>query len=191
MIGEPGKFTCSISATSEPFMDEPDGAEVYYTALGRALILWGRFEFHLSQGLRLAADLPEATDLRPKILPISIKRQAALFRLLVRKIPCLSIIKKPTLQILPDVLHAAQDRHVLVHGHWNGFVSREPLACRFQMIKEMNTKIKFEQYDITLPMLGNLALMFDSLNTRLVPIIFALVSLYPNPKSSKSETPMA
>ena len=61
--------TLTLTLTSQPFQNDPIGVEPYYTALGKALVLWGRFESHLDFLLRFSCSLPDATEFRLRTAP--------------------------------------------------------------------------------------------------------------------------
>ena len=168
----------TITIHSEPFHDDPEGAESYYTALGRALVLWGRFENHLFQTLLAINNLPEAEPLRPRELPVSFKQQAKLWRKFFRSLPVLASMRDAAPTLISDAGDANQDRAVIVHGHFNGFITDDPLTARFNIQRHKGEKIIFEHYDVPISALENMVNTFDALNTRMLPIGWKVASLY-------------
>jgi hypothetical protein len=179
--------TIQIRLKSDPFMDDPPGAEAYYIALGRVIVLWGRLESHFGDILTMICAAPVARHLNLITMPISIKQRAKLLRRLVNQIHALAPIKKSVLDLIPDVKDAAQDRHVIVHGHWNGFIRKDdPNICKFISQKHKDGKIMISTYNVSIEKLDAMAAKFDDLNTRLLPISFAMTQLYPLSDTRKS-----
>ena len=162
--------TIKIGLMSEPFMDDPDGAEAYYTALGRVLVLWGRFESHFGHLLLALSNLKPCAPFRPEAIPISMTDRMRLMRRLLENVPELEPFRKPILGLLPQARDSAEDRHIVVHGHWNGFVKGETLTSRFTRSRHKGGKLFTETYDVSLGMLEIMSNTFDSLNTALIPI---------------------
>src|SRR3990167_10998441 len=122
--------TIKVRLTSSPFMGDPTGAEAYYTALGRALVLWGRAESHFGYLLDCVCTAPPARHLRPADMPPTLKQKAKLFRFILKRVPEFGHLKEPLRKIVTDLMNAAQDRHVIIHGHWNGTTRRKALSSR-------------------------------------------------------------
>jgi len=179
----------TLKYKSTPFGDEPEGAEAYYTALGRALLLWGRFESQFSYLLDVLCTAPAVRHLRPEEMPISMKRRAELFRKLVKNVPALDAFKAPILAVLPDAMDAAQDRHVLIHGHWNGFVRADPMTGSFIMRKHKGDKLISARYTVSVETLNKMAGIFDSLNLRILPLTISAIGLHPLIDMRKSQAP--
>jgi len=74
---------------SAPFGKDPPYAWSFYEALGRMLILWGRFEHFFDLYLRALIQVALERGIEEE-MQISFKRRATLFKRLVRDIPEIS-----------------------------------------------------------------------------------------------------
>ena len=171
----------SIRVQSEPFLNDPEGADVYYLELGRILVLWGRFENHFSHALIALCNMPAAKNFMPTNMPLPFNDKAKLLRKLFQEIDELSALKEEALSLIADASDSAEDRHVVMHGHFNGFIDDDPLTGRFLRHRHQGEKIIFERYDVTIDALHEMTNKIDSLNTRLLPITFNVIS--PSPTS--------
>lgn len=170
-------------------MDDPPGAEEYYTALGRAFVLWGHMDSHFTELLDILCAAPSVRHLRPAEMPISLKQRIQLCKQLLKKAPDLDNFRGPLGKLLPAIKDAADDRNILVHGHWNGFVIEQPLTGAFAIKRRKGDRYLMGRQLVTLNDLNKMAVTFDSLNTRLLPLTFASVRLHPIPEADKARLP--
>ena len=177
-----------VTIKSKPFMGEPEGADAYYAALGRAIVLWGRFETHLDMALLAAANLPESTDLRPPEMPVGFSRKIKLWKNLFNNVPRLGHLRQAAVRWIEQAHDSNKDRQIIAHGHFAEFASDDPLTGIFHFARHQGETWVQEKYNVTLPQLENMAVQFDQLNNALLPITSALVNLNPplaRPKSPK------
>ena len=83
MPDTPPKVTIRLRVISDPFLGDPEGAEAFYAAAGRIIMLWGRFENHLDHALLSIVKLPEGGIIRAttkEAVPASFRRKADLWR---------------------------------------------------------------------------------------------------------------
>ena len=168
-----------LAVTSTPFRGEPEGAASYYEALGRATVLWGRFELHFSSCLMIILGLPEAVPITEP-LPISWKKRAALWRRAFNTLPILAPFKKSALELIDEVMDGIGDRHFLSHAHWGEFVSSDPLtvkACTVAPRKGTANIVEMAWYHIPIDMLRAITTKADDFNSQLLPTSIFLGSL--------------
>ena len=176
-----------VTIKGEPFMGEPEGADAYYAALGRAIVLWGRFETHLDMALLAAANLPESADLRPAEMPVGFSRRIKLWKRLFNNVPRLDHLRQAAFNWIEQAHHSNKDRQVIAHGHFAEFASDDPLTGVFHFARHQGKMWVREKYDVTLPQLESMAVQFDQLNNALLPVTLALANL--NPPIAKSKSP--
>lgn len=170
----------AITIRSEPFRDDPVAAESYYAALGRILILFGRFENHLAHTLLAINNLPEAAALQKRSIPIPFNQKAKLWREFFCGVPILEKHRENDLSLISDAGDANQDRAVIAHGHFNEFIAEDPLTARFLVHRDKGDRIIFERYDVTIEVLERVIKTIDALNTRLLPITWSVVTIHPH-----------
>jgi hypothetical protein len=164
----------------QPFAEDPRMAAVYYAAVGRLLMLWGRLERHVDTLLLLAASLPEAASLRermPDAVPVSMKLKAATWRRAFAGIERLAPWRDEAETLISDILTAHGDRVAVVHSSWQGFVSEDPLTVEMTHHKHGRDRIHRSTYRVTLPDLIQMQSNAHTLNKRLLPVARALVDL--------------
>lgn len=191
MADDPAKRTIRVRVRSMPFMDDPQGAEAYYTALGRVLVLWGRFESQLDSLVLILSNFKPCRPFVPRELPISMKRRAELLRDLLKKVPELAPLRDPLLALLPQAMDSAQDRHVITHGHWAGFVKADVLTSRFVMKKHKAEKLIIQDYRVSLDNLNKMISTFDRLLVSLLPITWNASVMSNSSGPRKSQAPAA
>lgn len=181
------KKTITLRVKSTPFGGEPEGATAYYEALGRALVLWGRFEVHFSGCLMIILSLPEAASITAP-LPISWNNRAAFWRKAFKVLPSLEPFQEPALSLIGSIMDSIGDRHLMAHGSWGEFVGTDPLTMKVNNISPKRGSpgvIEFANYKITIDKLREIASEVDSFNTQLLPISFFLGSLQQPPDIHK------
>lgn len=169
----------TFRATSLPFDNDPQEAEQYYAALGRAVVLWSRFESQFGTLLDCVCSLPEGQHLRPPRIPTGFTDQTKLLKSIINQVPALAALKAPIEEIVPLATDAAEDRHVIVHGHWNGFVKNNPRLGQFLMRRHTKGKQEIFGCNVSLSALKEMANVCDRLNLRLLPLTVTVVALYP------------
>lgn len=175
----------TLRIRSTPFAHDPEGAAQFYEALGRAVFLWGRFDACFSMALLCIHNLPETAPFREKELPIAWTKRSKYWRKAFNSIPRLAPFKRSAITFIDDVMEAVEDRHVLTHSNWDEMkIVDGQLKARARSMKPRKGDaeiLEFRSYDVTLDTLAAIASTADALNTRLVPLTFFLVSLYPSP----------
>lgn len=169
----PSQNSIRISLQSAPFVDDPEGADIYYAALGRALTLWARFEAQFDCLILLMCMLPETATIRPNPMPVPLRQKLTLFKKFLKNVPLFDGIRSEGLKLVPDILDSASDRHILVHGHWYGFVENDPLTARYLTRRPKVSKIIVDEYKVDVHSLELNCELFESLNLRLFPLTLA------------------
>lgn len=170
--------TLKVTLHSQPFMDDPPDAETYFTALGRALVLWGRFESHLDFALVSLTLLPEGKPYKPEQMPVPFTKKAKLWKRIFRDVDRLAPMREQARLLISDAIQAAKDRNILAHGHWNGFLKSDLLTARVRHTRRKGSKMVINDYEISVAKLEDLISTFDSLNTRLLPITWNLSTMF-------------
>lgn len=169
MTRKGGRITVTVK--SVPFADDPDGAEAFYAATGRLLMMWGRFENHLDHVLLQIANLPEAqalAGLNPREMPVAMGRKATMWKLAFRTVPALASWRDEALQFMADAMDDARSRAVVVHSNWQGFTSTEPLTVKMVQWKHEGPKIIVSTYFMEIGQIAKIASQVDQLNSRLL-----------------------
>jgi hypothetical protein len=138
----------AIPLKSEPFRGDPEGAETFYAAVRRFLMLWGRFENNFDGLLGIIATLPGWTALRepiPESVPAAWKKKAKMWRGAFSKVPRLAPQRDRALDL----------------------VSR----------KHKGGLIRVETTLVTHPQIEAMVQEADKLNARLAPLALFLASL--------------
>lgn len=168
----------TVTLKSTPFSHDPPNAGEYYEALGRAMVLWGRFENHFSNCIMLIRTMPEGKAIEEEH-PISWKKRAAFWRKAFNTIPALAKWKDHALRLISDAMTVAQDRHIVTHGDWGKFTSADPLTAEVKMWRHKKGHINIQTYGVLIEDLREIATLADDLNTRLIPYMWNLARLQP------------
>lgn len=184
------KTSVSFTLTSTPFADDPPEAGDYYEALGRAMVLWGRFENHFSNCIMLIRTTPEGRAIELEH-PISWKKRAAFWRKAFNTLPDLAKWKDHALKLISDAMSVAQERHIITHGDWGEFISNDPPTVQVKMWRHKQDDLLIQTYAVTIDDLNDIAAKADGLNTRLVAYMWNLAQLQPalRKKSAKAQKP--
>lgn len=167
----------TITIRSAPFERDPPDADRFYAAVGRAMLLWGRFEMGLDHALLGIVALRDAGSIgvRPEEgVPATLNQKARMWRRAFTTLPALSDMKSAALQLMDDAMEAAEDRAVFAHATWQGFISTEPLVMRFRRIRYKGANTVAFTCDVELSEVHAVQRTFDALNTRMIPIAWNL-----------------
>ena len=178
----------TIGRRGERFTPPPEEETAYFTALGRAIVLWGKFETQLDNYFLILRRANGADAILPFDPPFNLQGKNGknkLIRKCLRKVPGLKSIEEPLLGLLDDVVEAAQIRHIIVHGRWSGFQDREILTGTFTKPKEGNDITRQKWHYIDLPSLEGMETKFNDLCVRLSSITSMTLSLLPPPRMEK------
>ena len=99
-MNELSSHTLRVQVESQPFLDDPDGAELFYAAVGRAIRLFGRFEMHFVAAIRAIQQLPEFVHelpQEPTFPPATLRQQMRLWRKCFHSIERLSPLRSAAL----------------------------------------------------------------------------------------------
>lgn len=167
-VPEDGHVTLTVK--SAPFMGDPEGAEKFYEAVGRLTFLWGRFEVHFTMLvldiIQILGHMGEDHE-----VPISWKRRAELWRRGFNKIPELEVAREWAHEYVERAMAAANRRHALTHGSWNGFTNTSPLTAKLTSIRPARGHLGMFQipsHEVTIDELLELQIVTDRLNTALM-----------------------
>ena len=103
-----------------PFADDPPDADTYYAAIGRIVVMWGRFEQMLEQTISMMGHVPDAvTPQKPP--PIAFGRKLDRLKKLCRDTPSLNCVHDDARVFASAAAILAPRRHGLTHANWQGF----------------------------------------------------------------------
>ena len=180
-MNELSSHTLRVQVESQPFLDDPDGAELFYAAVGRAIRLFGRFEMHFVAAIRAIQQLPEFVHelpQEPTFPPATLRQQMRLWRKCFHSIERLSPLRSAALALIPAIQDASEDRAAIVHSTWNGFVSADPPTIIAIRHRHRNGKVLVHRNEITLRQVEEFCQSCDFLNTRLLAVSFEVISQY-------------
>lgn len=165
-------FDLTANVKSEPFRDDPANADAMYAAIGRALVLWGKLEFHFYSLICIIWNLPGAEQARATrkngVMPISMKQRAEFCKVAFKTMKVLEREKDQFLSILSRIMDGAEDRSMLFHSACNGFVGTDPLTIQLIHHKHKGGKLLHATFPVTIEQINKLAENFDSLNLELI-----------------------
>ena len=166
-----------VHTLGSPFADDPPDAEKYYAAIGRVMVLWGRFEQNLEDVISALGFIPRAPRLsngRPR----NFKKKVERLKELCRETPALKHLYVAACAFSSKALLAGQKRHALVHSNWQGFVPNavEP-AMKFANIIWDGDTARPMKRDVPLKELDALLAAIQELNGDAVNFYRVLVQL--------------
>jgi hypothetical protein len=170
-----------FAVKSEPFHGEPENADAFYAAAGRFLMLWGRFETALDSTLQCILLMEGGeTYLRSSgdRFPREMRRKAAVWRAAFKGMAALAPWRAEALKIMTTATALHRNRTILVHAMWAGFEPGEPLAVRLMLRRYDGAQVTLWKHRVELTDLLDSVEKCDRLNTRALPIIWNVNSLY-------------
>ncbi|MCH9049563.1 MAG: hypothetical protein IIA72_00515 [Proteobacteria bacterium] len=109
-----------VFQAGNPFANDPPDANVYYAAIGRIVVLWGRFEQMLEQTISMMGQVPNAvTPQKPP--PVAFMRKLDRLKELCRDTPSVNHIHDDARAFASAAAILAPRRHGLTHANWQGF----------------------------------------------------------------------
>jgi hypothetical protein len=118
-----GKVTFDVA--SLPFDKDPPHAPQFYEALGRLVVLWGRFEHHLETSLRTLIAVAKTHGIEQEMYA-SFGRNAKAFRELYRDVPPLAHQYKDADALMTRAEDTGEERNRLIHSSMNGWGDTDP-----------------------------------------------------------------
>ena len=114
------KNLVKVFQAGNPFYDDPPDADAYYAAIGRIVVLWGRFEQMLEQTISMMGQMPDAA-IPQKSPPGPFTDKLRRLKELCRDTPSLKYIHDDAREFASAAAILAPRRHGLTHANWQGF----------------------------------------------------------------------
>ncbi len=114
------KNLVKVFQAGNPFADDPPDADAYYAAIGRIVVIWGRFEQMLEQTTFMMGRVPDAVTPQESP-PVAFMRKLDRLKKLCRDTPSLNCIHDDARAFASTAAILAPRRHGLTHANWQGF----------------------------------------------------------------------
>jgi hypothetical protein len=131
----------TLRLQSTPFAGDPEGADAYYAALGRFIVLWGRFELNFDLTIFTLFMLPEARPMITDEMPKTWKLRSAIWRRLFREIERLAPFRVAAAALVVDARKTVQKRNRIYHSGFQAFAIGPPLALKFAHVSVTEKKV--------------------------------------------------
>jgi hypothetical protein len=167
-----------ITIEHTPSLNDPEGADELYRALGILIVAWGRLEGHFVLCLLTLMNLTGNEALGYK-LPMNWDDRASMWRRAFN-IPDLQQFKEGSLQYLAKMTDVANDRNAIVHALWEQFTPGTPPTISIVKIRrKKNTAdgLDFGRSQITVSELQAISKRINRLNLSLAPLSQFLMKL--------------
>ena len=165
------KNLVKVFQRGNPFDDDPPDADAYYAAIGRIVVLWGRFEQLLEQTISMMGRAPDAVS--PKAPPVAFTAKLVRLKELCRDTPSLNHIHEDARVFASAAAILAPKRNGLTHANWQGFNTNvtEPTVT-FTNIQWNENAGEYEKQPVPLSDLEKLLADIAQLNTDLFDKVF-------------------
>lgn len=171
---DPSGPTLTLSVTSTPFAGDTPTAPQFYEAIGRVVVLWGRFEHHFDGDLLMCSNIAFHRYGIEREMQISLRRKTKLMRELFRIVPVFQPLLPICEALADDIDDASDDRNLLLHSHGGYIRASDPPILELYNHRHRSGKLIISTARVTLAQLANLAATIDGLNTRMLALTFNL-----------------
>lgn len=131
------KFIVHFTLHREQFTNDPPYAPLFYDALGRVVVVWGRYEHLLTAHLRAALNLAAFFGIKGEIRN-SLKAKVQLIQEIYAKLGLLAEEAPAITRITDEAKELGNDRHLLIHSQVDGFEDGDP--PRIKMVHHGHSK---------------------------------------------------
>ncbi len=170
------KNLVKVFQAGNPFADDPSDADAYYAAIGRIVVIWGRFEQMLEQTISMMGHVPDAVTPQ-KPMPVAFGRKLDRLKELCRDTPSLNYIHDDARVFASTAAILAPRRHGLTHANWQGFSrNASELTVTFTNIQWNENAGGYDKQPVPLSMLVTLLDDIAELNATLFDKMFSGVS---------------
>lgn len=169
-----------LTLKSAPFASQPEDADRFYAAVGRFLMLWGHLEFNLDGALSIIARLSGWPPLSWRIeedVPTSMRLKKEMWSDAFKRLAALQAQREKALTLMSAIMELNDERAMIVHGRWNGFVSADPLTLEIAHTKRKKAKKSTRHYRVEIKAIESMADDADRLNMRLCLLTYAFAPL--------------
>lgn len=150
------KNLVKVFQAGNPFADDPPDADTYYAAIGRIVVIWGRFEQMLEQTISMMGRVPDAVTPQESP-PVAFKQKLDRLKKLCRDTPSLNCVHDDARAFASTAAILAPRRHGLTHANWQGFNRNAPeLTVTFTNIQWNATAGDYEKEPVSLSDLDTL-----------------------------------
>jgi hypothetical protein len=163
--------TLKITSVSKPFHFDPPYAVSFYEAIGRLVLLWGRFEQALEQHLNMVINIASQFGAEER-MQVSFLRKMDLLRRLYRRCPPLAEHAEGMAGLTYDAEKASEDRNLIIHSNWGGFVDGDPPRIQLHNITYKKGMMSIRTLKPALNDITEVVHVIDQLQTGLLPFMF-------------------
>jgi hypothetical protein len=110
-----------IMAVETPHPTDPSDADLFYAALGRFTVAWGRFEGHFTGAILALHNLQGYAYASTTPIPMSWKRRAATWRKGFNELVELAPLRPRAMTYIERVMNEVNGRHIGAHAIWDTF----------------------------------------------------------------------
>ncbi len=131
------KVVVPFTLHREQFTKDPQYAPLFYDALGRVVVVWGRYEHLLTAHLRVALNVAGFFGIKGEIRN-SLKAKVDLIQDLYTKLAILAEQAPELIRITDEAKNLGEDRNLLIHSQVDGFQDGDP--PRIKMVHHGHSK---------------------------------------------------
>jgi hypothetical protein len=164
---EGGKISYQIE--SHPFQDDPPYALDFYDALGRLVVLWGRFEHHLESNLRVLIAVAKTFGIEQEMY-VSFSRKTKTFRGLYRDCAPLSPEYKAADALMTRAEDISEQRNRLIHSIVNGWGDGDPPYIKLRCYYHEKKQLRGLDIEATISDIKDVYNAADKLNTNMMAL---------------------
>jgi hypothetical protein len=168
--------TATFKVESVPFLGDPPHAKDFYEAMGRLIVVWGRFEHQLETCLRVLIDVAKGYGIEQEMY-VSFDRKAKIFQDLYRDVPPLSDQHGAAKSLMSDADSVGKQRNHFIHSNVNGWGDADPPFIKLRNYQYRKKVLYGLDIEAELSDINDLAAKADALNTDLASLTNRLIRL--------------
>jgi len=172
----PVRNTIIVTAESDPFGADPPYAPAFYEAMGRIVVLWGRFEVFLDAHQLMVINIARRFGLERGVL-VALRRKTRQICEIYKACPVLESDTQTISQLMSEIDGVAEDRNLMIHSLVDGFIDSDPPRLNLRIIEHKKGNVTFKRLAPSLRELGALAGHIDRLHNRLLPLFLRALPL--------------
>jgi hypothetical protein len=166
---------------------EPPYAPAFYEAIGRVVTYWGRLEQQLDMILRICINVAAQEGIQETMSSIALERKLDSLKRLFRDCKSLNPMRDQARHVFSQIKVGSNDRHLIIHSNWDGFVNGPPPKIKFINVKHGPDDLKIKRFESDLPTLQMLYRSIDEVSMMLIPISAFVASRQDNAKLRKAQ----
>ena len=188
MVESDKTTTVRLAVHSTPFAGDTPFAPAFYEAIGRVVVLWGRFETNFDGDLLMYTNIARRYGIERQ-MQFSLARKTKLLRQLFRDVPVFQPYLSDIRRLACDIDDASKDRNLLLHSHVGAFRAGDAPVLELENHRHEADQFIISKASVTLADLESLASIIDNLNTRLIPFSWNL-NRYQDEAGGKAQPPI-